>query len=108
MIVKNESVKSKVAGEGIERKILARGGNLMLVEVHFKKGAVAAVHSHLHEQVSYIVSGSFEVEIDGKREILKAGDSCYVPSNVPHGVVALEDSVIIDIFTPQREDFLKE
>lgn len=108
MIVKNNSVASEVVGEGIERKILATDGSLMLVEVKFKKGSVGEVHSHPHEQVSYIVSGSFEFELDGKREILKSGDSYYVPPNVPHGIVALEDSIILDIFTPQREDFLKK
>lgn len=108
MIVKHEAVKSETVGEGVERKIIASDGSLMTVEVKFKKGAVGAVHSHPHEQVSYIVSGSFEFELDGQKEIIKAGDSYYVKPNVPHGVVALEDSVIIDIFTPQREDFLKK
>lgn len=107
MIVKNSSVKRENLGGGVSRKILARGGKLMMVEVCFEKGGIGEVHTHLHEQVSYIIKGAFEFELEGKKEIVRAGDTIYVPSDVLHGVVALEDSIIIDIFTPQREDFLK-
>jgi quercetin dioxygenase-like cupin family protein len=107
MIVENVKVRPTSAGPGVERKILASMGSLMSVEVKFEKGAVGAVHTHPHEQVSYVVRGSFEFELEGKKTIIKTGDSYYVKPGVAHGVVALEDSVILDIFTPQREDFLK-
>jgi quercetin dioxygenase-like cupin family protein len=107
MIVRNQSGERKDAGQGVARKILARGGELMMVQVFFEKGAVGAVHGHPHQQVSYVVSGAFELEMDGVKDIVRDGDTFYVPSSVPHGVVALERSVILDIFTPQRQDFLK-
>ena len=107
MVVKNSSVKKEILGGGISRKILARGGDLMMVEVYFEKGGIGAVHTHSHEQISYIHKGSFEFELDGKKEIVRASDTVYIPPDVPHGAVALEESVIVDIFTPQREDFLK-
>lgn len=107
MIVKNNDVKATEVGQGVERKILASDGKMMTVEVHFKKGSIGTVHSHPHEQISYVVSGSFEFELEGKKEIIRAGDSYYVKPDAMHGVVALEDSVILDVFTPQREDFLK-
>ncbi len=106
MIVNNESTEPVNVGPGVERKILSRGGAMMAVEFTFKKGAIGAVHSHPHEQLGYIVMGSFELEIDGKKEIVKAGDTYYTGPNVPHGVVALEDGKIFDAFTPQRGDFL--
>jgi len=106
MFVKNNKVKREDIEHGLSRKILARGGKMMLVEVTFKKGAVGYLHSHPHEQISYIQKGSFEVEINGEKRILKAGDSFYAAPDVKHGVVALEDSVIVDVFTPQRDDFL--
>jgi quercetin dioxygenase-like cupin family protein len=56
--------------------------------------------------VSYIQKGSFEVEIDGEKSDLRSGDSFYTAPFHKLGVVALEDSVIIDVFTPQRKDFL--
>lgn len=107
MVVKNEEVKANVVGEGVERKILASGGGIMTVEVKFKKNSVGAVHTHPHEQASYVLKGSFEFELEGEKHIIKTGDTYYVKPNVAHGVTALEDSVILDIFTPQREDFLK-
>jgi quercetin dioxygenase-like cupin family protein len=81
----------------------------MMVEITFKKGGVGEVHAHQeHEQVSYIVKGSFEVVVGAEKKVVYAGDSFYAGLNVSHGVTALEDSVILDVFTPVREDFLKE
>lgn len=108
MIVRNQDVAVERVGQGVERKILAADGKLMAVEVHFQKGGMGALHTHPHEQISYIVKGSFEFNLDGMIETIKAGDSYYVSPDVRHGVMALEDSVILDIFTPQREDFLKQ
>ena len=59
-----------------------------------------------HEQVSYILSGCFEYEVEGQKYILHKGDSYYVAPDLLHGAVALEEGVILDIFTPQRTDFL--
>ena len=106
MIILNKNVKTEKVEDGITRKILAHGGKMMLVEAYFKKGARGWVHSHPHEQISYIQKGSFEFELDGGKQVISVGDTVYIPSAKPHGVLALEDSVIIDIFTPQREDFL--
>ena len=79
----------------------------MMTEVSFQKDAIGTIHSHLHEQVSYIVQGSFEFNLDGKIQRVVKGDSIYIPSNTLHGVKALEDnSILLDVFTPQREDFL--
>ncbi len=91
---------------GVERKLLAKGGQLMTAQLRFRKGAIGALHSHPHEQVGYVVSGSFEFSLDGANHTLRAGDSYYVPPGAVHGVKALEDSILVDVFTPQREDFL--
>ena len=107
MIFFDEKIESVDLGGGVTRKIKAHGGTLLMAEVCFKKGAVGAVHTHPHEQVCYVAEGSFEYEEDGKKSIISKGDSYYVGPNVPHGVVALEDGMLLDIFTPQREDFLK-
>ena len=106
MIVKNSSIKKENLGDGISRKILARGGDLMMVEVYLEEGGIGALHSHPHEQISYVNKGSLEFELNGRKEIVMTGDTIYVPPNTLHGVVALEKSVIIDVFNPQREDFL--
>lgn len=106
MVLKHELIEPTNPAPGITRRILARGGKIMGVEVTFQKGAVGDVHRHPHEQMSYILSGSFEYEADGKKYHLTQGDSYYVAPDVAHGATALEDSMILDIFTPQREDFL--
>ncbi|MBU3112199.1 cupin domain-containing protein [Clostridium lacusfryxellense] len=106
MIVRNDDVKLDELGKGVSRKVLAHVPSVMMVQVNFIKGAIGEIHEHVHEQISYIIKGSFEVSIDGKKEIVKAGDTFYVKPNALHGVVAQEDSTILDVFTPQREDFL--
>jgi quercetin dioxygenase-like cupin family protein len=106
MIVRGD-IPAVTVDPGVRRKVLAADGSLMAVEVGFQKGSVGAPHSHPHQQIAYIVKGSFELEMEGKRTTIKAGDSYYAQPNIVHGVVALEDGVILDVFTPQREDFLK-
>lgn len=102
----NEDIKMQTVNDMIERKIVARGGDMMIVEVHFKKGAEGALHQHIHEQVSYCISGKLEFDVNGDKQIIGAGDSIFMPIDSLHGCVALEDSVLLDVFTPQREDFL--
>jgi len=96
----------KSVGEGIRRKILGYEKDIMLVAVEFKKGGEGYLHKHPHKQISYLVKGSFEVTIDEEKKIMKAGDVFLVLPNTEHGVVALEDSMLIDVFTPFREDFV--
>ena len=94
-------------GGGLKRKIMAYDDNLMMVKVAFEKGGVGALHSHFHTQMSYVESGVFEVTIGDKKQTLKKGDGYYIPSNIMHGAVCLEAGVLIDMFTPMREDFVK-
>ncbi|MBO7150407.1 MAG: cupin domain-containing protein [Clostridia bacterium] len=93
-------------GGGVKRKILAYGDALMQVEVHFEKGAVGAMHSHPHSQLTYVLSGKFEFTIDGETKIVSKGDALYKTPNVVHGCVGLEEGVLLDTFNPLREDFL--
>ncbi|KKK33592.1 hypothetical protein WQ57_23530 [Mesobacillus campisalis] len=107
MFVLGKEVHSVLADEGVTRKMLGHGGSQMMVEVTFKEGAIGSMHSHHHEQVSYIIDGSFEFNLAGDIRTVAKGDSIYIPANTLHGVKALEEnSVILDVFTPQREDFL--
>jgi quercetin dioxygenase-like cupin family protein len=94
--------------DGNRRRVLLSTDELMLVEFGFDEGGVGAVHSHPHVQASYVAEGRFEVTIDGRTEIIDAGGSFIVPSNLPHGVKALQAGRLIDSFTPRRIDFLPE
>lgn len=93
--------------EGMKRKIMAYDESLMMVRVEFETGGIGTAHQHPHVQITNVERGVFEVEIGGEKKVLKAGDAFYVPSNVLHGAVCLEAGVLIDIFSPMREDFLK-
>ncbi len=106
VFVFGDSKQWQKAGEGVNRKIMGYDDNLMLVDVTFKKGSIGPIHRHHHTQVTYITSGSFEVNIGSEKKIMRGGDCYFIPPNVDHGVVALEDSSLVDVFTPVREDFL--
>ena len=92
---------------GVRRRILANDEKMMAVEVDFDEGAVGAMHTHPHEQISYVISGEFLAKIDGVERKITVGDTYYTKENEPHGVVCLKAGKLLDIFTPRREDFLK-
>ena len=96
-----------IEADQVSRKIRAKGGSLMMVEVFFKTGAVGAEHRHAHEQVCYCLAGAFVFTIEGETRTLRAGDSLYVPSSALHGAKCVAAGRLLDIFTPQREDFNK-
>jgi quercetin dioxygenase-like cupin family protein len=92
--------------DGIRRQVLGHGTELMIVRVEFQAGAVGAMHHHPHRQASYVQSGRFNVTVGTDVSQLVAGDCFYASADVPHGVHAIEDGVLIDVFTPVRKDFL--
>ena len=106
MIVKHDNLNGKDLGGGVVRKILAAGGKMMSVEFTFANGSIGAMHSHPHEQIGYVAKGRFEATVGEQKMMIQEGDTYYVAPNVMHGVVALEDGILIDVFTPRREDFL--
>lgn len=94
------------AGGGLTRKVCAFNDNLMCVEVHFETGTTAALHSHPHEQITYVISGRFEFTVGDRIYEVGPGDSLYKQPNIVHGATCLEAGTLLDIFTPHREDFL--
>lgn len=95
-------------GNGMKRQRMGYDENIMMVKVAFDKGAIGQLHEHYHSQTTYVVSGKFEVEIDGKKKILSEGDGFYIPPHIMHGAVCLEPGILIDVFSPHREDFLEK
>lgn len=107
MFTYNNDITATNCEPGVTRKILSYSEELMMCEITFEKGAKGNFHSHPHLQITYIAKGIFEFTIDGETKIVKQGDSVYMPSNAVHGVTALEDGILVDVFNPMREDFLK-
>ncbi len=94
-------------GGGTTRRILAWNDQLMSVEVGFEAGAVGAPHTHPHVQCSYVLSGRFRYTVEGESVEMSPGDSIVVPGGLVHGTECLEQGVLLDVFTPARQDFLK-
>ena len=92
---------------GVHHRVAQSGEKAMLCEVPITKGSVVDTHAHPHEQICYIVSGRVEFTLEQAKVVLSAGESLLLKGNASHGVVALADSFILDIFSPPREDFLQ-
>ena len=103
---KSADIAWDVMGQGVRRQVLGHGTELMVVRVEFQAGAVGALHHHPHRQATYVASGRFDVTVGAETSVLEAGDCFYASADVPHGVHAIEDGVLIDVFTPVRKDFL--
>ena len=102
----NKDVLGQPAGEGVTRFVKSYTDEVMVVENHFDKGAVGALHSHPHTQITYVVSGKFEFTIGDEKNIVTAGDTMLKKDGIEHGCVCLEEGVLLDIFSPMREDFV--
>lgn len=106
VFIENNDVAWEQMAPGIRRKIISYDESLMVVKVSFEKGGIGTLHQHHHTQITHIESGSFEIEIDGIKKVLKAGDGFHVPPNALHGAVCLEAGILIDVFSPMRQDFI--
>ena len=91
---------------GIGRQML-NGEAMTLARITLAAGATVPEHSHDNEQIANVLSGRVRFVIgDEEREIV-GGESVLVPGGVPHRVEALEDSIVLDVFAPRREDWLR-
>lgn len=104
-VVKAEDVQSFTPETGMIRQVLAHSDNLMLVRHYFKNGWIGAKHSHPHEQLVYVVRGKIHIEAEGKAFDVSAGESFVMEGNVEHQAWALEESEVLDVFTPVREEY---
>ncbi len=94
---------------GLKRQIMGHNDELMIVKIDFEPGCDGGgPHSHPHSQCTVVVSGVFEVTIDGQTRTLKAGDGFYAAPGKVHMAKCIERGTLIDSFSPVREDFLKK
>jgi quercetin dioxygenase-like cupin family protein len=90
---------------GVWRRTLSWGERLMVVQVTLEEGAVVPAHRHPHEQITYVVEGELSMEVEGQTYVLGAGDSLLFPSDVEHGAAALQRTLVVDTFSPPREEY---
>lgn len=100
-------VEWELLTQTVKRGIICYDNSIMLVKVEFQQGGIGELHQHPHTQITYVESGEFVVEISDIKRILKKGDVFYVPSNALHGVECIESGMLIDVFSPKREEFIK-
>jgi quercetin dioxygenase-like cupin family protein len=87
------------------RRVL-HGGSMTIVRMELLKDAVVPEHSHRHEQIATVERGSLQFAIGGGQQVVRAGESLVIPPHLPHAAVALEDSLVMDLFSPAREDWI--
>ena len=92
--------------DGIRFKSLTHGEKTHLVEFRLAKGMLLPEHSHHHEQIGYLVSGGLLFNVNGERFEAGPGDSWSIKGELPHSAEALDDCVVVEVFSPVREDYL--
>ena len=103
----NKDIEGDSPSAGVLRKVLAYCDSLMCVEHYFETGAVGALHSHPHTQITYVAEGRFSFTIEGETREVAKGDTLCKQNGVKHGCTCLEKGILVDFFTPMREDFIK-
>ena len=104
-LIPHDSATAVEMFPGVIRRTLTAGERMMLVEVTLEDGAIVPTHTHPHEQTGYLVAGRMTFELGGESRELGPGDCWLVPSGEPHQVTALSACVVVDIFSPPREEY---
>lgn len=109
-IVVHKKDALKKVFKGVSLDSLAIGGKSMVAKMNYVKGNFATTHQHPHEQCGYVISGEYRLKVEIPEEnidiLLHAGDSYAIPGNTPHSFEVIEGGEVVDVFTPQREDYL--
>jgi quercetin dioxygenase-like cupin family protein len=108
MFVKGDQTNQVEMVPGALRRTLGHGEEMLLAEFTLAAGAEVLMHSHPHAQVGYMVRGRMQLTVSEETYTVETGDSYYILGDVPHAAVSLENSVVVDIFCPPRQDYLEE
>src|SRR5687768_3776257 len=93
---------------GVHRRTVAAGERMHQVYVRLDAGSTVPRHAHHNEQIAFCVSGNLKLTIDGVLHDMKPGMAALIPGNVPHEARVEVDTIVIDTFSPPREDMLKQ
>ncbi len=106
MFCKKDSAESRQLAEGVEMSTLVHGEKTLMSQFKIVKGSEVPAHSHPHEQTGMLISGKLRFNVAGEIFEAEPGDSWCLPGGVEHSADALEDAVVVEIFSPVREDYL--
>ena len=85
---------------------MVHGESMYQMIAELDAGSVMPAHQHPQEQIVHILSGRMKLIVDGTPHEMKTGDSFYLASNVPHGVETIEETRVLDTFSPPRDEYL--
>ncbi|HEY7288314.1 MAG TPA: cupin domain-containing protein [Vicinamibacterales bacterium] len=100
-----DDIRGQEVAPGIDRRFLT-ANRMTIARFQIARGATVPIHKHDHEQVSYVVSGALRFTVDGRETLVRGGEALQIPSWAEHGVVAIEDTEVIDTFSPVRQDWI--
>ena len=103
---RDQGTSPRTVAPGIEMETLCYGERTLMARFTLKRGSVLPLHTHPHEQTGMLLSGKVRFEIEGTRVEATPGDAWCIPGDTVHGVEVLEDSVIVEVFSPVREEYL--
>lgn len=106
MFCKKDTGASRQLLEGVDLTTLVHGEKTLMGKFRIAKGAAIPAHSHPHEQTGIMISGRLRFKVSGKITDVEPGDSWCLTGGVEHSAEALEDSVVVEVFSPVREDYL--
>ncbi len=108
MFCKNDANGYKEVLPGIKMKALVYGEKTLMSEFYLEGGSILPTHDHIHEQTGYLVSGKIIMTIGEETFEVESGDSWTIPGGVAHSVEILEDSIAIEVFSPRRDEYMKQ
>ena len=105
IVSQNDSPQVAMAIPGLYRRTLATGERMMVCEIFLERETTVPLHSHMHEQCGYVLSGKITFTIGERDYTLLQGDSYAIPGDMPHTATAHDDTVLVEVFSPPREEF---
>jgi len=106
MFCKNNTGEYRELLEGVQLQTLVHGEKTLMGRFKLAKGAKIPPHKHPHEQTGFMISGKLLFTIEDKELEVEEGDSWCIPGESEHSVIAIEDSLVVEIFSPVRVDYL--
>lgn len=104
MFCYHNEIEKKDLGKGVIFQYLGKGQNMNVFHWNMAAGSVVDLHKHPEEQFGYVIKGGFEIELEGKKYILKQGDAYFIPSDALHSFVAIGETEAIDVFAPVKKE----
>ncbi len=99
------NIPAEQINPSISRQFIT-GDRVTVARFELKRGGIVPMHAHENEQVSFVLDGALKFKIDGREVIVRGGEVLQIPGTVPHEVEVLEDTLVVDVFSPVRQDWI--